>query len=416
MSIQDQNGMTAANRNEYRKELIGFSNWCVRNCRMLANPFSNVERADTKNEKGRRRRALSAAELERLLYVVRWRPLAELGRESVRLTANELTDVYERGKSRRTWKKQLLTFDTIPAAVESARVRLTGNLQLVAERERLGWERSLIYKVAVLKGLRRGEIESLTVGHLELNGAVPLIRMETADTKNAEAADIPLPAELANDLRAWLDVKRQQHDTGAATGGDVIPMHHTPPKQFATVRLFAVPRQMVKTLDRDLRVAGIAKEDDRGRTVDFHALRHSFGTLLSSCGVAPRTAQQAMRHSTIDLTMNTYTDPRLLDVAIDSLPLLPLSGSLTPPGADRERATGTEPSGLKFAPATVKRVQTSSACDNSVSWGDPAKNDSANPQSTKKPVKDGKSFTGLIVETKRLELSTPALQRQCSPN
>ncbi|MCX7409352.1 MAG: hypothetical protein NTZ32_14835 [Planctomycetales bacterium] len=30
--------------------------------------------------------------------------------------------------------------------------------------------------------------------------------------------------------------------------------------------------------------------------------------------VTPRTAQDAMRHSNIDLTMNVYTDPKLLDV------------------------------------------------------------------------------------------------------
>ena len=37
----------------------------------------------------------------------------------------------------------------------------------------------------------------------------------------------------------------------------------------------------------------------------------------------------AMRHSTIDLTMNVYTDPKLLDVcgALDSLPLLNLNAS-----------------------------------------------------------------------------------------
>src|SRR5205085_10047847 len=72
----------------------------------------------------------------------------------------------------------------------------------------------------------------------------------------------------------------------------------------------------------------IDKSDDRGRTVDVHALRHTFGTLLSKGGAAPRTAQAAMRHSTIDLTMNVYTDPKLLDVhgAMDSLPAMPLDG------------------------------------------------------------------------------------------
>lgn len=56
--------------------------------------------------------------------------------------------------------------------------------------------------------------------------------------------------------------------------------------------------------------------------VDLHALRHTFGTHLSKAGVAPRTAQAAMRHSSLELTMNVHTDPRLLDVgaAVDALP------------------------------------------------------------------------------------------------
>ena len=99
---------------------------------------------------------------------------------------------------------------------------------------------------------------------------------------------------------------------------------------------------MVKTLDRDLAVAGIAKRDDRGQTIDVHALRHSFGSLLSAGGVAPRTAQAALRHSSIDLTMNVYTDPRVLDVAgaLDALPALSLDRK--PLDDCRQQATGTD--------------------------------------------------------------------------
>jgi integrase len=63
--------------------------------------------------------------------------------------------------------------------------------------------------------------------------------------------------------------------------------------------------------------------------VDVHALRHTFGTLLSKGNVAPRTAQAAMRHSSLDLTMNVYTDPQLLDVAgaLERLPELAVGGS-----------------------------------------------------------------------------------------
>ena len=43
--------------------------------------------------------------------------------------------------------------------------------------------------------------------------------------------------------------------------------------------------------------------------------RNSENPELHGVGVAPRTAQAAMRHSSLDLTMNVYTDPELLDVA-----------------------------------------------------------------------------------------------------
>jgi hypothetical protein len=50
-----------------------------------------------------------------------------------------------------------------------------------------------------------------------------------------------------------------------------------------------------------------------------------------------------MRHSTIDLTMNVYTDPRLLDIheAVEKLPALPLNAGQSPmPNATK--ATGTD--------------------------------------------------------------------------
>jgi integrase len=79
---------------------------------------------------------------------------------------------------------------------------------------------------------------------------------------------------------------------------------------------------MVAIFDLDLAAAGIDKRDERGRTLDVHALRHTFGTHLSKAGVPPRVAQAAMRHSTLNLTMNIYVDPTLLDVAgaVNALP------------------------------------------------------------------------------------------------
>ena len=95
--------------------------------------------------------------------------------------------------------------------------------------------------------------------------------------------------------------------------------------------LFTAPPK-IRVFDADCQAAGIAKRDASGkcgRVVDIHALRHTFGTHLSACGVHPRTAMAAMRHSRIELTMNYYTDPTLLDVAgaVNALPAFAATGT-----------------------------------------------------------------------------------------
>jgi len=82
----------------------------------------------------------------------------------------------------------------------------------------------------------------------------------------------------------------------------------------------------VKILKRDLKLAGIPYRDEHGRTFDVHALRHTTSTYMGKGKVTPRVAQGFMRHSDIKLTMQTYTDPKLLEEgeALAALPTLPL--------------------------------------------------------------------------------------------
>ena len=106
-------------------------------------------------------------------------------------------------------------------------------------------------------------------------------------------------------------------------------------------------------------------------TVDVHALRHTFGTRLSVHDVSPRIAQAAMRHSTIDLTMNTYTDLRLLDVAgaVNSVPDIPLDA---PPSTDRQTATGTDDAPALCAALALDADQT---CQFEATAGNPTMRD-----------------------------------------
>ncbi len=174
----------------------------------------------------------------------------------------------------------------------------------------VGRERALVYKTLVLTGLRLNELNTLTVAQLDLTPGSAHLLLDAADEKSREGNAVAVRDDLAADLRQWI--------TDTARAG--------------SARLFAVPTGLRRILDRDLAAAGIPKRDDRGRTVDVHALRTTFGTLLSRAGVSPRTAQAAMRHSDIKLTMGVYTDPRLLDTraAVDTLPALPLPVSVAP--------------------------------------------------------------------------------------
>jgi len=384
-------GMAARTRNSYLQAIRGLCNWSVETGRLAVNPLARIAKADEKADRRRQRRALTEDELRCLLDAARRRPLAEYGRLTVRKPKKQVK------RKRDTWKMLPLAAADLDTATDRARARLAKTPELVAAMETLGLERALIYKTLVLTGLRKGELASITVGQLELDAKPPYLVLEAADEKNREGSTIPLRADLAADLRAWLADKAtalqdatkrkptvrfdskaakprkcNRHDSEGLVGQTCLPLT-TQPALPSDTPLFTVPRDLVKILDRDFVAAGIArraevspgkwkidKRDERGRTINVHALRHTFGTLLSKGGVSPRTAQAAMRHSKIDLTMNVYTDPKLLDVAgaMESLPALPLVGGKANESVAL-KATGTYNSVVcqfapKFAPTTGK--------------------------------------------------------------
>jgi integrase len=311
-------GRSARSRNTHRAAAVAFAGWCVTTGRLASNPFAGVPRANEKADPRRKRRAMTEDELLRLLDVARRRPLDEA------LTV-------------RRGKRKGERYSNVRPEV---RARL----------EALGQERALVYKTLVLTGLRKNELATLTVAQLRLDGPVPHAELDAADEKNREGGGVVVRPDLAEDLRRWLEDKFARLQAEARRAGAPIPA-----RLPGTLRVFNVPDGLVRIFDRDLRAAGIPKRDERGRTLDVHALRTTFGTLLGKGGAPVRAAQEAMRHSDPKLTATVYTDPKLLDVlgALEVLPTLPLSGG----DRDQERAaaTGTEgPLGSRLAPPLAR--------------------------------------------------------------
>ncbi|MHB1559225.1 MAG: tyrosine-type recombinase/integrase [Isosphaeraceae bacterium] len=266
---------SARSRNAYQTALVSFCNWLVTSARAMAeNPFDRMAKAKLKTDPRRPRRALTIPEAVRLIEAARTAP--------------------ERPAAKRNPR----------AGSKPARpaVKLSGA------------DRALLYLTLVQTGLRIGELAEVRVRDVRLDGSVFRIELPARVGKNRREATIPLRRDLVDALRPRLEGKAP------------------------TACVFDVPSSLIARFNGDCKRAGIPKRDDRGRTVDVHSLRKTFNTWLALAGVAPRIAQELMRHGNIDLTMGPYMDAGLFDLAaaVESLPAMhqPAAGDAPGPEAD----------------------------------------------------------------------------------
>lgn len=169
------------------------------------------------------------------------------------------------------------------------RVRRALSDDEIARLIRFSGKRALVYLIAAYTGLRRGEMKALRWSDVYLDATEPYLMTRASTSKNHKDEPLPLHPELVNALRPLRPA------SGEMTG-----------------KVFAGGVPSAKTLRRDLSAAGITATNGIGAQVDFHALRHTWCTTLQRYGVAPRVAQQVMRHSDGRLTSKIYTDAALL--------------------------------------------------------------------------------------------------------
>lgn len=169
-----------------------------------------------------------------------------------------------------------------------------------------GPERAMLYRVALETGLRRGELASLTRSSFALDGERPVVSVAAAYSKHRREDALPLRPDTAVELRDILAVKlpgaaafnlpKDRHDSSAMFQADLAAAR--------TAWIQDAASQGRK--DRE-GTSFLSAVDASGRTVDFHALRHTCGSLLAASGAHPKVAQSIMRHSDINLTLSRYS-------------------------------------------------------------------------------------------------------------
>ena len=160
-------------------------------------------------------------------------------------------------------------------------------------------ENQLAYMLPLYAGLRRNEVKTLRWSNLVLGESGGLLRIHADVNKNRREQALPLHQELAKAL--------QQHKPADSKAEDLVLVNGVP---------------KMKEVRQDLKKAGIPFLDERGRRMDYHALRTTFVTRLSINKVHPRLAMELARHSDMKLTMKNYTDVGQLPLreVMDTLP------------------------------------------------------------------------------------------------
>jgi integrase len=254
-------GISAQTFNYYLGSLKAFCRWMVKDRRAMSSPVSHLDILNVLTDRRYQRRALIEDELRRLIGA------AQDGQE---LFGRDNDGII-------SWRLS-------------------------------GFDRAMLYRLAVETGLRAGELRSLTPSCFDLGADVPTVTVLAAYSKHRRDDTLPLLGSTRAQLGEYM-------------------MEMAPDE-----RVFKLPPRegLAEMLRVDLQAAGIPVRDSLNRVVDFHALRHTFITNLAQGGVHPKTAQALARHSTITLTMDRYSHSNRGDEARALSALPDLSGPRRP--------------------------------------------------------------------------------------
>ncbi len=187
----------------------------------------------------------------------------------------------------------LSSFNTAP----QSRRRSMSEEELQRLLEVSSYERRILYLLAVCSGLRANELRESTPDHVDFKrGGLVL---DARWTKNRKEGFQPLPVALLDELRVFIASGRAKEMYKANYRRNIRS------GAFPTNPLVYVPRDAARTFRRDLEAAGISLVTVEGK-LDFHALRVTYDNLVIESGASVKEAQELMRHSTPELTMNTY--------------------------------------------------------------------------------------------------------------
>jgi integrase/recombinase XerD len=147
--------------------------------------------------------------------------------------------------------------------------------------------------VALCLGLRRGEIQRLTLGDVIVVGGNTCLSVETLKQRSARKRLRLVPVSRANDVALLERYVRQEHGASAERGELLF---RTAATRYPFKKGPMTARAIEHAIKRLARRAGI------DRRAHAHAFRHAFATELLRSGADLRVVQELLGHRSISST------------------------------------------------------------------------------------------------------------------
>ena len=323
VKIVEDDGIGTKTRNYYLTAFKSFANWMVKQKRASHNPIEAVERLEV--EPSEHRRAMEPDEVFRLIAAAHHgKPMERRDRAG------------------------------------SIRWRMTGP------------ERTLLYRLAVETGLRRGAIDHLTVADFDTGEEPTVTVRRRAKTKNRKPLILPLRDATAKLLKEHLrgkDRGAKAFDMPARWETADMLRADLAAARAAWIKEASTPKEAAKRAESDF----LAEADAEGRRVDFHAFRTTCATWLEQAGVPASTIKRITGHASEKVLQQNYqrSNAAKVRLAVEVLPSLTVRS--TAPGRDngqqdpqqysqqvehdraRSRANGCEASERKSRPGEDRK-------------------------------------------------------------
>ncbi len=175
-----------------------------------------------------------------------------------------------------------------------------------------------VYVLMAYTGLRKNEMEQITVSDLVLDVDRPALRVQSHVGKSGRNESIQLIADA-------VDAAVVLRDAALANGRSLL-----------------IPGRRLnhRKLDAHLEAAGISKIDAEGRYVSFHSFRRTLADFCIRHLISAPSAQRLMRHKDIRLTMEVYARAGI-DQTFAEASAIPAIGAIRPLPRPQTETTST---------------------------------------------------------------------------